>query len=147
MNIADSIKQVRQRIERDEKIIEALNLIAERLPSLECSHSVQIAGIDFDRPTREQTLEIIRGLAAGKWVKSVNYDGDKLNYVNDTMFAGLSLRIWASPPPPSCRIIEIEEDVPEQIVAAHKKKVRKLVCSEVGHEPPKLVEEMVEAAP
>jgi hypothetical protein len=80
--------------------------------------------IDFDYPDREATLAIIKAFG-GKWDKVVN--GDKVNY-STTTSNGLRIRIYGGTPPPSCKIIEVEEYVPA--VPATTRTVRILQCVE-----------------
>lgn len=73
--------------------------------------------------TRDQTLSIIRHFH-GKWNKS--YDQDKVSYKREKQEGEtLGVAIYEAEAPPSCRIEEIEEEVP-----AHKVIRRRLVCTE-----------------
>lgn len=80
--------------------------------------------IDFNNLTREESLQVISALNAGKWEKSINdaYP-DKIDY--QTTIDGVMARLWAAAPPDSCRVVEVEEIIPEQRVMK-----RKLICSE-----------------
>lgn len=78
--------------------------------------------VQISSPTREQVLEVLKALNAGKWDKTICHaNGEKLDY--ETTIEGIKVIMFYSEPPTSCRI-EIEEvDVP-----AHKETHRKLVC-------------------
>jgi hypothetical protein len=76
--------------------------------------------LDFNSLSREQSLEVISTLKAGKWTKSVNQcSPDTIDYL--TEINGVKVRLWAAAPPDSCRVIEVEE--------ATKIVRRKLICS------------------
>lgn len=81
--------------------------------------------IDFDNLKHEDTVKVMRNLRGGKWKK--DYTGDnRVTYT--TVVDGMNIRIWRGEPPPSCRIVEVEELVPERVIPAQVVKVRKLVC-------------------
>jgi len=75
--------------------------------------------------THEETLSILKQFP-GKWVKS--YDDDKVSYeLEKAEGEKLGLSVYEAEAPPSCRIEEVEEEVPAQ--PARKVIRRKLVCS------------------
>jgi len=80
----------------------------------------------FYHPNHGQIIAIIR-IIGGKWNKTVA-DGDKITYTREEQINGITIQCYKGEPPPSCRIEEIEEDVPAQ--PAGKRIVRKLVCKE-----------------
>ena len=84
--------------------------------------------LDFDYLPHKRTIEVVRTIG-GKWKKTVasNGDNNKIDYA--TELEGVKVRVYAGDPPPSCRIVEVEELVPELVVPAHVKKVRKMVCN------------------
>src|SRR6266487_4225 len=65
--------------------------------------------LDFDDLPREKALELMMALG-GKWDKSVN--GTKIDYRQ--VVDGVMIRLWRTPPPPSCRLIEKSIVVPPQ---------------------------------
>lgn len=83
-------------------------------------------GIDFNRPSREECLQIIRAFRGGRWEKEKGFDDDKLNYI--TIIDGVQLRLYGAPPPNSCRIVEELEHVPAQ--PAYTRVVRRVICPE-----------------
>ena len=82
-------------------------------------------GLDFDHLPHKEIVKVIRALG-GKWTKeSVNEN--KITYA--TEIDGLQVRCWSGEPPPSCKLVEVEEHVPEKVIPAHTVKKTKLVCS------------------
>jgi hypothetical protein len=83
--------------------------------------------VDIDNPSREDALRLMQAFG-GKWQKTVN--GINIDYCQE--IDGVTVRLWSTPPPPSCRIVEVEEVVP----AEPEKRVmkRKLVCIETEGE-------------
>lgn len=79
-------------------------------------------GMDFDWLTHPQVMEVIKAFP-GKWEKSVcGTNEPRINY--ESTFDGKTIRCWAGEPPPSCRIVEEEIEVP-----ATRKTVRRLDCT------------------
>jgi hypothetical protein len=79
--------------------------------------------LDFNGLSRQETLLVISMLNAGKWTKSVNgCDSETIDYV--ATIDGMKVRLWAAAPPDSCRVIEVEEEVPATKIVR-----RKLICS------------------
>lgn len=80
--------------------------------------------IDFDHPSREQILAIIKAFP-GRWEKTPNYTSGKptMNYEQADEESGLTIRIWSGALPPTCRLIEEEVDVP-----ARKERRIRLEC-------------------
>lgn len=78
--------------------------------------------VDFDWLSHEKVMAVVKAFP-GKWKKELNYgQQDKIDY--SITFDGLEIRCGAGEPPPSCRIIEEEVEVP-----ATKRIVRRLECS------------------
>ncbi len=78
--------------------------------------------VDIDNPSREDALALMKAFG-GKWTKNVN--GVNVDYwqkIGDAI-----VRLWSTPPPPSCRVVEVEEIVPAK---PEEKVIRKrLVCT------------------
>ena len=83
--------------------------------------------LDFDYLPHKRTIEVVRTIG-GKWKKTVASNGDNNKIDYNTELDGIKVRVYAGDPPPSCRIVEVEELIPEQVIPAHVKKVRKMVC-------------------
>ncbi len=80
--------------------------------------------IDINQPTREQTLAVIKAIP-GDWEKEASGLEGKIDYLLKK--DEFTIRLWASPPPPSCRLIEEEVEIPAQ--PARKEKRTRLECA------------------
>lgn len=89
---------------------------------------------DLDKCSREEVLEAMELLKAGKWKKSNSSAEGCLDYSAE--INGVTVRLWGAAPPGSCRMVELIEEVPAQ--PATTRVVRKLICS--GDEAPAAVE-------
>lgn len=86
--------------------------------------------LDFDQLDHAQAIRVIRAIG-GKWHKkanctnkaSVDYEQTAPSESGFNQF-----RLWQAAPPASCKIVEIEEEIPERVIPAQKVKVRKMVC-------------------
>jgi hypothetical protein len=130
--IADAEKKLREAEEtykREIGLLARMSIIIDSLPDdIADKASIYCGILDFDRLTREQSLRVISTLAAGRWKKSVNDSlPETIDY--ETQIDGLRVRLWSAGPPDSCRVIEVEEIVPETKIIR-----RKLVCSDVDRE-------------
>lgn len=122
MNIDEHIARDRLLIAYIEQRIDWLDAHREQLDGLpdisnSCGHAV-----DFDNLSHQEVIRVIRAFG-GKWHKQVN--GERVDYC--TSVDGMTIRCWRGEPPPSCRIVEVEEWVP-----AHAAKVRKLICPQIA---------------
>ncbi len=86
-------------------------------------------GFLFFSLTHEQTIAVIR-IFGGKWTKKLS-EGQTIDYKRDEPIDGQPVKIYWGEPPPSCKIVEEEIEVPEQVVPAHTRKVKRMVCKEV----------------
>lgn len=93
--------------------------------------------VDINNPTREQSVEVIKALGVGKWQKSASFVAGKIDYVNTTFLPDTNIRLWSSEPPPSCKLVEYDELIPETVIPAHTEKKFKMVC---GPEPDTAIE-------
>ncbi len=118
--IAYHRRQMEMERERVE-FLESKRSVLEKLPAISTFIGPTI---DFDRLEHKDTVKVIRGLG-GKWKKTPG-EGQTIHY--EATIDGKTYRIWNGAPPPSCKIIEVEEHVPEIIIPASVRKVRKLVC-------------------
>ncbi len=87
---------------------------------------------DLDNLPHKEVVKLIRALG-GKWKKSASATANRINY--ETMVDGMIVRCWAGEPPPSCKIVEVEELVPEKVIPAHTRKVTKMICQGNGTDP------------
>lgn len=76
--------------------------------------------LEFDYLSHEKVMMVVKAFP-GRWAKELSYNGDKIDY--SIKFDGMDVKCCAGEPPPSCRIIEEEIEVP-----ATKRKVRRLEC-------------------
>lgn len=84
--------------------------------------------IDFNNLKHEQIVHVMKVLKLGKWTKTSNYNGTTIDYAAD--FHGKRVCCYAGEPPPNCKIVEVEVEVPA--IPAHTVKKNKLVCVEKG---------------
>ena len=101
------------------------------------------SNVNLQSATREELLTFLK-IFGGKWEKEVNtYRPDTIDYLQKIphpFLAGNYIYIKATQalPPPSCKIVEVEELVPASI-----RKVRKMVCPEpTKDEAPEVVAEV-----
>jgi len=125
----ESIAYEKQQLNRREQAVIALASLCVGLDEVP-AFTTAGDSLDFDRLNHEQVIAVMKHLKAGKWTKELNADGVTLDYVNDTLIAGWKVRLWSATPPATCKLVEVEVDVEEQIIPAHKKKQFKLVCKE-----------------
>jgi hypothetical protein len=81
--------------------------------------------IDIDYVGRAETINLITHFKAGRWDKTLSNHPGKIDYVNKNL-TSIPLRIYGAEPPPSCKIVEVEVEIPAQ--PARIEKVRKVVC-------------------
>lgn len=82
--------------------------------------------VDFEQLNHKQVIEVIRHIG-GKWSKEVCGE-DRITYSNYKADNDMVVRCYKGEPPPSCKIIEVEEHVPSKVIPASVRKVKKLVC-------------------
>lgn len=100
-----------------------------------CGHDPKkgVPRIDFDNLTHSQVVQVVRAFG-GKWDKTVaDSDKSRVDYQTREPVSGVTIRCWQGEPPPSCKIVEVEEEIPATVVPARKVKVKKMVCP--GAEP------------
>jgi len=85
-------------------------------------------GLHFFNCTHDQVIAGIR-ILGGKWNKKIG-DGQTIDYLRDEPMDGFAVAFYNGAPPPSCKIVEEEIEVPQQVVPAHKQKVKRMVCKE-----------------
>lgn len=87
--------------------------------------------LDFDNLKHAEVIKVVRALG-GKWAKTPNsHTAGAIDYNGE--LAGKRVRCWAGEAPPSCRLIEVEEHVPEKVIPAHTVKKMVMKCHpEIG---------------
>jgi len=100
------------------------------------------SGINLQGATRDELMLFLK-IFGGKWNKEVNsYYPDKIDYSQNIQHpfipdSVVTIQATQAEPPPSCKIVEVEELVPASI-----RKVRKMVCPEpTKDEAPEVIEE------
>lgn len=125
-NIQEEIKRLRAKLE---KLEELAYFAAKYQLDAEPKATVYCDGIDINRPTREEAKAIRAKLPKGlKWRKELCGDQSTLNY--STVVEGVTIRLWSTPPPPSCKIV-----YEEILIPARTERIPKLVCKETETEP------------
>lgn len=84
-------------------------------------------GLHFYGLNHDQVIAGIR-ILGGKWRKELN--GEKIDYHREEMMDGLHVCFYQGSPPPSCKIVEEEIEVPEKVIPAHVTKVKRMICKE-----------------
>lgn len=129
MSTQHEIERLEAGIVTSQRLIDWLRANHDKIDALGLKVSTVCGWIDFDNPTREQALEVIKAFP-GTWDKQQSSGStpqapllDYAKYDN-----GVRIRLYAAPPPPSCRLVEEEYEVPA--VPARKEKRMKLVCEQ-----------------
>lgn len=127
MNTDDQIKELLKKMRSIAQRIRWLRAHKTQLTDLPpVSGSSPDGAIDFDNLPHKEIVKVIRHFG-GKWKKTpASGVVGKIDY--ETEIDGVRIRCWSGEPPPSCKIVEVEELVPEQIIPASVRKVRKMVC-------------------
>jgi hypothetical protein len=137
--LKSAVKNAKESIDREIELLAhkrlALSIINEKLGDFPYPLSISFGyggykrfSLDFDRPSREATVLLIKKLVAGKWDKELCGD-TAINYTNDTAY-DFTLRIFQATPPDTCRIVTEEVEVPEAVVPAYKTTRTRMVCIE-----------------
>ncbi len=133
-NTEKQIQRLRDEIKQRVDQIRWLRAHAAQINQLP-AESIKVASwgrkIDLDNLEHKDVIAVIRALG-GKWKKTatIGVEG-RIDYQSE--IDGMEVRCWAGKPPPSCRLVEIEVDVPEKVIPAHKEKVTRMICT--GDEP------------
>lgn len=117
------VKQIQKTQQIKQWVIEHELVFKELLEEHEIGASIFCEIIDFDHLPHDKVVKVIQAFP-GKWNKEPQEFG--VHYT--TTYEGQKLRCYNGEPPPSCKIIEVEEDVPA--TPARKRIVRKLQCPE-----------------
>jgi hypothetical protein len=125
MNVSYEITQVRAQLD---KLIARLAWLEQHRAKLEALPNASFCAdmLDFDHLPHADVVSVVRTLG-GKWKKTPSYlDSSKIDY--QTKVGDVTVRCYQGQPPPSCKIVEVEELVPEQVIPAHTRKVLKTIC-------------------
>jgi len=132
MNVEEKIEILKAQIRKAGKQIRWFRKYGEQFKSLP-DGTYYGAAVDFDGLSHDQVIKVIRALG-GKWKKSLNLSSEgRVDY--QTEIDGQVVRCWRGQPPPSCKIVEVEELVPAVNIPARIVKVKKMICIGQGNEP------------
>lgn len=129
--LTDKIRdEIRTRMSQLEEWSDWLILNRDRVNKLDpCPEIFESANgwfLDLNYLSHEEVMNVIQ-IFPGKWDKELN--GERINYINREA----KVRCYAGQPPPSCRLVEVEVEIPPQ--PARKEKRFKLVCKEEQTDP------------
>ena len=146
MNVENEIKAAMDGVDARLKLVRWLVAHWQQLQAMpEGSFSGTSTQVDFDNLSHGDAIKVIRAFG-GKWGKKKNYsDQTAVDYERTEKVDGVTIRCWKSCPPPSCKIVEVDEVIPEHVVAAKTIKKRVMVCP--GAEPVVLAVANAQAAP
>ena len=124
--VARKIDEARARYTREltmlMRMADVINSLPEDIAAKCCIYNDYL---DFNQLSREESLTVIKALNAGDWTKTPNlYDSERPAIDYNAEINGVKVRLWAAAPPDSCRVIEVEEEVPATKIVR-----RKLICS------------------
>lgn len=124
MNVQAQIDRLRKEIKDRVNKIKWLRANGSKFTDLPeaCLYGEQF---DFDNLPHAEVIKVVRAVG-GKWTKTPGGEAGQVHY--ETVVDGVKVRCYNGKAPPSCKVIEVEEHVPAQIIPASVRKVRKLVC-------------------
>ncbi len=126
MNVDEEINSLLDKCEAAQTKIKWLIKHRSKLVDLPAFGASGIDQLDFDNLSHKQVIGVIRAMG-GKWKKTPSPNAsNRINY--ETEIDGIAVRCWQGEPPPSCKLIEVEEHVPEQVIPAHTVKRMKMSC-------------------
>lgn len=77
--------------------------------------------IDFDRLTHPDVVRVLQAVG-GKWDKSITAScSEAIDYTQKVN--GITIRLWAGEPPPNCKIVEEQVEIPAQPARIELKRV------------------------
>lgn len=122
--IEEVVSEARRNLQARLASLDAIKEVIRKLPVELISSCREFnCTLDIDNLTREQAVVALSALNAGKWQKSINsIDDGTLDYSGKV--DGVNVRLWAAGAPESCRVVEVEEVIPEQRIIK-----RKLICT------------------
>lgn len=129
MKIDQPLAGLTAQIEKLQRLTDWLRTHAEQLEQLpEGNYFGGAESWDFDDLNHDEVIHVIKVLG-GKWDKRPSFSHEhRIDYI--AVIDGILVRCYQGAPPPSCKLVEVEEDVPEvPAQPATKRKVLKLVCT------------------
>jgi hypothetical protein len=130
MTIDATLQQIDDHILQLQKQRENVLLLGDKLKDFPHEVSLAVFGefIDIEHLDRAKVVALISHLKSGKWDKTPSGSPGKIDYVNTGFLNGAKMRIWAADPPPSCKLVEEQVEIPAQPARIEKR--LKLVCKE-----------------
>lgn len=123
MNTQKTIERIDQQIATLQRQKQAVIALGEKLADY--PHEIDISAygdyVDFNNLNRTETVALITHMKFGKWDKSPSAYEGKIDYVNQTAIPDVKLRIWGAEPPPSCKLVETEVEIPAQPARMEKR--------------------------
>lgn len=129
MKIDQPLARLTSQIQNLQRMYDWLRAHAEQLEQLPEAYLFGLSdSFDFDNLTHDEVIKVIQTLG-GKWDKKQSASNSaRIDYT--ATIDGILVRCYQGEPPPSCKLVEVEEDVPEvPAQPATKRKVLKLVCT------------------
>ena len=126
MNVDQEIKVM---VDIMRQYAQRIRWLREHKAKLEALPEARMCGLqlDFDRLPHKEIVKVVRELG-GKWKKTPNGESNPGKVDYETKVGDVLVCCWAGDPPPSCRIVEVEEIIPERIIPASVRKVKKMIC-------------------
>ncbi len=121
-----AIAEAKRRVKDEISKLRFLRKHRAKLAALDAKPTFSGDRLDFDNLPHEKVIAVVKAIG-GKWSKTPA-DLNRIHYESKEEFDGFRVRCWQGEPPPSCKIIEVEEHIPEQIIPASVRKVKKMVC-------------------
>lgn len=132
--ICPSISEIEEQVKKINAASKAIAKMLELLAGYEGKKQFGIyaENIDFNYFSHEEIVSLMKHLRGGKWEKKLSYDNKSIDYTNTTLIPGFTVRFWSAAPPPSCRIVVEEVDIPAVVttVPARKEKRFRMICTE-----------------
>lgn len=126
MNVDNEVKRIGGEIRQRVEFIRWLRRNRQKLEAVPEGATFWNGRLDLNTPKHEETVKLIRAVG-GKFKKEPGCNPHSIDYTGE--LDGIPVKAWCGEPPPSCRIVEVEELVPETLIPAHIVKRKKMVCS------------------
>jgi hypothetical protein len=126
MNIDEAMLYLNRTIADAERKRAAIQKLADICKDIDIELPRPVAAglIDFDNLSHDKILLLMQRVTLGDWEKELNYiDKSRFDYTSGDFVPGVRIRMWSGEPPPNCKVVEEEVEVPATTMT-----VRKLVC-------------------
>lgn len=126
MNVDNEVKRIGGEIRQRVEFIRWLRRNRKKLEDVPEGATFWNGRLDLNYPKHKETIKLIKTIG-GKFKKEPGAKENTIDYIGQ--LDGVPVKVWCGDPPPSCRIVEVEEHIPERIVPAHTVKIKKMVCT------------------